>query len=612
MLNFKLQQLTFIFYAFLMMLSPITVANSTSSGEWQPILSPAATGGSKVLLSTEDGLYAGSSAGLYFSANRGKTWCLITDQSVTIESLIQTPDKQILIGTYRSGLIKLDPKTLKSKAVGLTSAIYIFDLLRIENLLFASTVMRGENSGVYFSKDSGESWHLTAFSNKRVWSLSSPDNQQLFAAAENGLYRSTDLGKSWSEFNQGLKDGELVSQVIYADGQLLAGTGGLRTEGSGLYRFAKDSRQWLPFGSGLPKRLTVNQLISKGSQLLMAASGFDAERQGVYMSNDFGNSWGTANFAEKEATYFAITASEQVFAATQGAGVWQSKNLQDWSAVGKGLRTWDIFAIHQAVNGDLLAASQTGIWRRSAKTKNWQAPQIKLGASDFALAADGKILSTAENSVLITENNGLTWQKTPLEGQYLSGLYMNDTRWYALDVRAAIRYSDDKGQSWQTIQSPELMGARAIIKTANGDLLASNRSGIYRSINNGKDWLKEHDYSVWKFAVNPQGHIFASFTGRGMYRSLDQGKTWQAINNGFGDNLIRSAWSILITDEVIYLAAYINGFYQSTDNGDSWQAMDKGLSKPIALSVFKDNSGNIYGGTSAGIYLWKNNSMTTK
>ena len=175
-----------------------------------------------------------------------------------------------------------------------------------------------------------------------------------------------------------------------------------------------------------------------------------------------------------------------------------------------------------------------------------------------------------------------------------------------MDVRAAIRYSDNNGQSWQTIKHPELLGVRSIIKTSNGDLLASNRSGIYRSTNNGKDWNKEHEHYVWNFAKNSKGYIFASVTGRGMYRSADHGKSWQAINNGFGENPIRSAWSILVTDKVIYLAGYINGFYQSTNNGDSWQAMGKGLSNPIALSVFKDKSGKIYGGTSAGIYLWKN------
>jgi len=606
MLNVKLQNIVFIIYSFFILLSPYTIANSTTTGEWQAIPSPIATGSSRVLLSTEAGLYAGSSAGLYFSENNGKTWVICTEQSVIIESLIQTPDKKILIGTYRGGLIKFDPKTRNSKIVGLDSANYIFDLLRIDNTLFASSIMGGEKSGVYISKDNGDSWQLTGFSNKRVWSLSSPDNKQLFAGTQNGLFHSTNLGKTWEKLNKGFKESDVVSQVILVGENLLAGTGVLRSEGSGLYLFDQENQQWQPFGLGLPKRLTVNRLIIKGNQLLMAASGFDDKRQGIYTSNDFGHKWQTANFANKEATHLEITSNDQIFAATQGSGVWRSPNLHDWSPVGEGLRTWDIFALNQTENSDLLAASESGIWRYSAKTHKWQIPEMPLGASDIVLTKNGKILSTAENSVLVTDSNAISWKKAPLDGQYLSGLYIDDTRWYALDVKAAIRYSDNNGQSWQTIKHPELLGVRSIIKTSNGDLLASNRSGIYRSTNNGIDWNKEHEHYVWNFAKSSKGYIFASVTGRGMYRSADHGKSWQAINNGFGEKPIRSAWSILVTDKVIYLAGYINGFYQSTNNGDSWQAMEKGLSNPIALSVFKDKSGKIYGGTSAGIYLWKN------
>ena len=51
--------------------------NAGDNGYWPPIEQPLATDITRTLLSTDEGLYAGSVSGLYFSPDNGQTWQLI-------------------------------------------------------------------------------------------------------------------------------------------------------------------------------------------------------------------------------------------------------------------------------------------------------------------------------------------------------------------------------------------------------------------------------------------------------------------------------------------------------------------------------------------------------
>ena len=171
-------------------------SNVSANGNWIPIVQPPETGSSRAMLETSDGIYVGTSSGLYFSANQSKSWQLMTEQSVVVSSLIETSNKQIMIGTYRGGLMKFSPKTKQIKVVGITDAFYINGLVSIGNTLFATSFSRDGDAGVYFSKDNGDNWLATNFLEKMVWSLSSPDGKSLYAGTQSGLFVSTNLGET--------------------------------------------------------------------------------------------------------------------------------------------------------------------------------------------------------------------------------------------------------------------------------------------------------------------------------------------------------------------------------------------------------------------------------
>ena len=600
----------------LLVISSTVLANSgnikieNTQGTWLPIKAPTATGITRTLLATAKGLYAGTTAGVYFSPNNGKTWQLLTDQSTLAESLIETESKQLLIGAYRKGVLKGNSEFTNWQQVALPDANYVRDFVSIGNSIFVSSANIGGGGGVYVSKDNGASWQVTGLSEAYVLRLSSPDNKRLFASTSNGLYLSTDLGKTWVEYQQGLGQDIWVSQVIKVNKQLLAATGSSNHAGRGIFRYNPVTNKWQQYGRGLPEKVTVNKLVFKGKQLIAATNTFDnfnGVKQGLFISDDFGLTWRSANFKNKTVNDITISPTGDTFIGTEGTGIWRSKDLINWFPSNKGIRSWDIFSIYQTQQYDLLAAAQDGIWRLSTKTNQWLAPNIKLGASKVIKTNNNYLLSTADNNLLVGDEQGYNWQKVALDGQYLINLFVDDKRWYALDLRQAVKYSDDSGKNWQALPLPDKQGAHSIIKANNGDLLAANRyNGLYRSTDNGKTWqYADRDLNIWTLAKNDKGELFASVIDRGMYRSKDNGKSWQEINNGLGTKPIRSAWSILTDKNTIYIAAYNRGFFKSTDNGNTWQAMSQGLNKPMALSLFLSESGEVFGGTSAGIYQWQ-------
>jgi photosystem II stability/assembly factor-like uncharacterized protein len=579
--------------------------NAGDNGYWTPIEQPLATDITRTLLSTDEGLYAGSVSGLYFSPDNGQTWQLITDHSISAGSLLETKSKHILVGAYRKGLIKINPKTKTWQVIALPDAIYINDLVKIDNKIFVTSASNNGIAGVYLSIDDGVTWQPTSLPENWVVSLSSPNKKTLFASTFNGLYLSNDLGTTWEKNNVGLPDNIPVSQVIRVNNQLLAATGSLRTPGRGIFRLNSVSNQWEHYGTGMPTKITVNAITLKGRQLIAATETFLSKKEGLFISDDFGKSWHSIDFSNKSGQALIVSTTGDIFVGTEGSGLWKSSDLTHWTSASKGIKDWAVFSLYQTKDRDLLASTESGIWGLPSNSNKWQAPDIQRGALPMTRTNNGKLLSSAENNLLVADEKTLNWQSISFDGQYLINLYVDGDRWYVVDVRKPAKYSDDQGKTWQELSLPDKQPIRPIIKTNNGDLLVSNNSGLYRSTDNAKTWsLIKEDFNIWSLAKNKQGHIFASVIDLGMFRSEDNGHSWHEINVGFGNNLIRSAWDILITDDIIYIAAYNRGFYQSTNNGETWRPMKKGLNNAMALSLLKTDDGKIYGGSSAGIFLW--------
>jgi photosystem II stability/assembly factor-like uncharacterized protein len=263
-------------------------------------------------LATDEGLFSGTSASLFFSDDQGDNWTLA-----------------------RSGLANGD----------------IVSLAQSGTLLFAGTA----SQGMYRSTDKGGSWTFanTGMKLGAIHAIAVKEST-LFAATDFGTFLSTNSGTSWTAAKTGLTDTTVLA-LAAKDSSVFAGTA------HGVFVSTDHGMSWDLAGSGLATS-RVQCLVVGGSDVVAGTS--DA---GVYLSTDQGATWGQrqAGLTNVNVQSLAVTSGGDIFAGTAGDGVFLLlKGGSNWSPVNSGLSGGDVRSL-AICGGDLYAgASLGGVWRR--------------------------------------------------------------------------------------------------------------------------------------------------------------------------------------------------------------------------------------------------------
>lgn len=304
-----------------------------------------------------------------------------------------------------------------------------------------------------------------------------------------------------------------------------------------------------------------------------------------------------------------------------------------------------------------LATTGAGVARATGtRTGHWSVDLVLAGQDVRCLAANprrpGVVYAGTQNQgVLLSEDNGCTWQSAGLAGHCIKALAVSQTEpgtLYAGTKPPMIFVSRDDGATWTELQGFRRVRAPWWFSPADGRpftpyvqglalspsnpkllLVGIELGAVLRSVDGGESWERHRPgalrdcHSLINHATHKDWFYEGGGTGAGVAFSRDAGKTWQQPSTGLDRHY---GWAVAADParpEVWYAslshmfsrkqpgvpAAHIDGhaeaFIFRSAGGAPWQKLGGGLPQPLphmAYALLTDPAapGHVYAGLSNG------------
>ena len=231
-----------------------------------------------------DRLYVGTDRGIFQRTNQSPSWQPVTPvfKERNIRHLAVDPhDPTLFYSATDQGVFSGKRGQWHASSVGLLSKDV--RALAISSL---GTVFAGTFGGIYRKEKRENGWKAAndGLTDKRVRALAIHPliPEVLFAGtATGGVFKSSDGGKSWKEFNRWLLNSTVLALSLTPSGQdLYAGTV------DGIFKSRSGTDQWLAIGPELPFTVATLSADPTEPRRLYAGSGGR-----LFRSIDAGQSW---------------------------------------------------------------------------------------------------------------------------------------------------------------------------------------------------------------------------------------------------------------------------------------------------------------------------------
>jgi hypothetical protein len=487
--------------------------------------------------------------------------------------------------------------------------------------VFAGT----QGAGVYRSTNNGASWvamnagmPLSLGINALIVTPNPSGGANIFAGtsgAYGGIYLSTNFGASWAPSSQGLAGN--VNALAASGANLFAGT-----EQDGVYRSSDNGKTWIAAGTGLPANATVNAFCVDGSVVLAATFG-----NGIYSTTDNGGTWTAATTGLTDSYASSLLWSgTNIFAGTISGVFRSTNNGTNWTAVDIGLPFHTVNAL--LIGGDGLrlfaGTADGGVCRSTDNGTTWDAPNTGLKKYDgttagvYALTVMGSTVlagTDADSGVYRSQDNGATWigAQSGLPNRSIASLASSGSSLFAGAYGGGVFRSTDNGVTWREsdIGIPSIATVIAFVLSGQYLFAGTFGSGVYRSTNNGTSWVAVNTglpTPAWiKSLLVSQStaggvNLFAGTEGDGLYRSTNNGTSWTNISVGLPLHTTGNA--LAVVGNALYVGTEGDGVFVSADSGTSWVAVNAGLTNlnvhAFAMIVSAAGTANLFAGTDSG------------
>jgi len=489
----------------------------------------------------------------------------------------------------------------------------------------------------------------------------------IYAGTSNeGIFVSSDLGKTWKWIGKGLElnqPGYVPTYVTINSIKTVEGKIGAIYAGTsnGLFLTADGGLNWGVTGNLKGK---VYSIYIDQNDVRLILVGTD---NGVYRSIDSGKSFEEAN---KDITntivycFLKDSSMKDAYYIGTNKGIFKTIDGCDtWLSVSSGLGG-AVYSIAQNPKKPyiLYAAVSTGVYRTYdygdywANITNWESKpsvvSISIDSFDdrivLAVAKQGILLSkdSGENWNWIVTSNGVNINSCLATGQGFSTVYLGTDRGFAIYSNGSVSFSnqnlgllnvtalgfdpnysiiyahdslglfkkgfDDYGWSYLSGalfgSSPHLF---AVDPTVPNSMFAATKYGVMKSTDNGASWTQTdlssgEFYSITFSKANPK-YVYAG-SESSLYVSKDSGAHFSKIQANFELPI----YSVVAPKDGSLYVLTKNYLYKSTDSGKSWNIISDKISllKGTTLAGDYFNPAVLYLGTMDGMLYSKDGGIT--
>lgn len=584
-----------------------SVSASDSSFTYLPLVIRAVNtwlgpdGGRPVCLAVDPSnpaiVYAGSwGAGMFKSLDGGTTWFQTNSglENMYINSLAIDPNQPSVLyaGTYRSQVYKSTDggQTWFWSGTGIQEAAIVYtiaiDPTNTANLFIGTRGISNNgqapwNGVLYRSSDGGASW-MAVLQNvggitAQDWVYSLAVNPQapnnVYAAThEHGVYRSTNYGGYFFPSNEGVTD--LSSRAIVVDYQA-------------------------------PSPYTLYMGVWK--------------EDGVYRSVDGGGEWGITNDGIRFIPIYGMTMDplnpKTIYLSTFSQGILRTVDGGEvW--LGRGLITDDIYtvAINPQNTSTLYAGTAgDGLYRSLDGGLTWQHSQAGFLNSDVAstlapTTSEHLFAGLIGGGVLESLDGGRNWIEinTGLTDKFIVQLVadpLHPNLLYALTQSGGLFRNDTSGSLGWVFVGEDLPLSTNTLPAYSIDNPLASRETLLNEINpttNNEGLPEVENLLSMVFAPSNPAVVYLGTGGSGIYKSLNGGRDW--FFSGLEGLVISSVAVDPLDARTVYAVTNGSGYVRASyDGGGSWQTLTMYAPAVYVVAVASDGSGDLYLGTNLGV-----------
>ncbi|HWR33362.1 MAG TPA: PKD domain-containing protein [Chitinophagaceae bacterium] len=507
-----------------------------------------------------------------------------------------------------------------------------------QNIIYAGMA---NSVGIIKSSDAGTSWAPAGAGPSgtvRKILIHPATPNIVFAAASNGIWRSTNGGTNWSQVHSGSKEDIEFKpddlNIMYASG-------------NDVYRSTDNGVSWTPVGAAQGITNTGRTLVSVSAanpNIVYAVQASGSLFGRMYRSTDAGLNFittvvgnpgsGTNYFGYEtngtgtsgQATYdmgmdISPVNADDIYIA--GIICWRSTNggtsftaLTAWSYPNSlGYNHADVHGLYW-INSTLYSVSDGGIYKSTDNGDNWTDLSTGLGIRQFYRFSNSQtnanvITGGAQDNGSAARQSSGTWVDW-LGADGMEGLVSptNHLNLWGTSQNGSIYRSTNGGNSYSGLPRPSAgqWVTPIWIHPANETILYGGWTGVYKSTNSGSSWtdisggIITTTLSDIAVAQSDPNYIYAS-TGSTLYVTTNDGASW---TTRIAPATINDICIDPQTPTKIWIAcnSTTNRVMVSTDAGATFTTVSSNLPSIVARTVVVDDNTprTIYVGMNIGVF----------